>query len=265
MHVTSGIPQGSILGPYLYALTTATFSTESTHCHIVKYADDTTFCFPIFKDAPNNHIIVEHGNMLRWSASMDLSINTKKCQSLIIAKRMDCERIDLNGIQPAEKVKILGVWFDMKGGWKTHIDALTKISSRKLYAVRTLRPYLSNNELKQVYFAVVRSILEYCAPLLIGMSATEAKKVESIQRRFHRLLCGVECKDNNCVPLLSIRRRDISLRFLNEIMKAGHILNHHLPPISERSRFILPHRNTQRRCSSFMPYICEIYNLTVTR
>ena len=88
------------------------------------------FCLPIFKDAPNNHIIIEHENMLRWSTSMDLTINTKKCQSLTIAKRMECERIDLDGIQPAEKVKILGVWFDVKGGWKTHIDALTKASSR---------------------------------------------------------------------------------------------------------------------------------------
>jgi len=143
-----------------------------------------------------------------------------------------------------------------------HIDALTKVSSRKLYAVRILRPYLSNDELKRVFFAVVRSVLEYCAPLLVGLSVNDAKKIERIQRRFHRILCGDECKDN-CVPLLANRRDNISLKFLNNIMNMNHILNQYLPPMSQRGRFILPHRNTHRRSSSFFPLVCEIFNSTV--
>ena len=75
--VTSGVPQGSVLGPYLFALTTGSFSVDEINCHLVKYADDTTICFPIYKNSFNQHIQREHENVLSWSSHMDLTINEK--------------------------------------------------------------------------------------------------------------------------------------------------------------------------------------------
>ena len=100
----------------------------------------------------------------------------EEIQSLTILKRTVYDKIEIDEIQESEKIKILGVWFDTRGSWGTHIDTLTRASSRNLYAIRILRPFLSNDELKCVFFALVRSVLEYCAPLLIGLSATDSKK-----------------------------------------------------------------------------------------
>ena len=52
--VTSGVPQRSALGAYVFELTTGAFSHDSDIWRFVNYADDTTLCFPIFKAPGTN-------------------------------------------------------------------------------------------------------------------------------------------------------------------------------------------------------------------
>ena len=49
LDVTSGVPQGSQLGPCLFSLFASDLKTISTLCAIKKYADDTSFLFAIRK------------------------------------------------------------------------------------------------------------------------------------------------------------------------------------------------------------------------
>ena len=114
--VTSGVPQGSVLGPYLFAVTTGSLAVNSSCCHLTKYADDTTLCFPIYKSTSNCHILYEHNHLLRWSSEMDLKINTVKCKSLLIPKTSNCEKISLPDVDNVDSLNILGVVFDFRGG-----------------------------------------------------------------------------------------------------------------------------------------------------
>jgi len=262
--ITSGVPQGSILGPYLYALTTSEFVKLEPITHIVRYADDTTLCGPIYKNATNSHIIREHENILKWSRDMCLDMNYQKCQCLRIPKVGECEAVTIDGVNAVQEIKILGVYFNTKGNWTTHTTNIIRSSSRKLYALRILKPFLSNNDLKNVYFMLVRSLLEYCAPVFVGLSSTDALRLERVQRRFHRLLCGPNCTDS-CLPSLSCRRLALCMKFLQSCMCPDHILNPCLPPLSRTGRFILPYRATTRRANSFFPFITELYNVNVTR
>ena len=171
--VTSGIPQGSILGPFLYCVATSSLEMNSRNCHMVKYADDTTLCFPVYKDDANDHILLHHQQLLDWSDSMSLKINRGKCKTLTIFKHSGTQRIDIPGTQTVDTLCILGVHFNSSGTWSTHINNVIRNASRKFYILRTLRPLLSDEHLITVYNGILRSLLEYCSSLFVGLHVKE--------------------------------------------------------------------------------------------
>ena len=40
INVTSGVPQGSVVGPFVFSLVAGSFDFESENCKVIKYADD---------------------------------------------------------------------------------------------------------------------------------------------------------------------------------------------------------------------------------
>ena len=114
----------------------------------MKYSDDTTLCFPIFKSpSTNEHISQQHRKLLDWSSEMQLTINAGKCKSLIIRKSKNCGTIELPGVTLVDSIRILGVTFDSRASWSLHFNTVVKSASQRFYLLRLLRPCLSKSEL----------------------------------------------------------------------------------------------------------------------
>jgi hypothetical protein len=257
--VTSGVPQGSILGPFLYSFATSTFKASSASCTVVKYADDTSLIFPLWRTGQNEHIEQEHKNLLHWSELHDLKMNVAKCKALTFRKPNAHQEINLLNISEVNALNILGIIFNKKCSWTDHIDHLVKKCSRLLFAFRLIRGKLGSDTLKRIYYSLVRSLIDYCAPVYVGLSATDANRLERIQSRFHRIICNPLCKES-CLVALDERRSTLSTRFLEKVMDSDHVLHSYLPPLSKSGRFILPYRRTTRRSRSFFLKACEKYN-----
>ncbi len=268
MEITSGVPQGSILGPFLYAFATATYSPTSNDCHVMKYADDTSLIFPLYKTSDNNHVLDEHRHLLKWSAEIDLKMNISKCKALVVRKPNVHHSMSLPflpDVQLVDKLMILGLVFNSKFTWSHHIDYIVKKCSRLLFAFRTIRSALTSIQLRLLYCSLVRSVIDYCSPVYIGLSSLDSSRLEYLQKRFHRLICSSSC-DEHCLEALSDRRLKLAMKFLMRIMSGeDHILRDQLPSRSRSGRFILPPRRTERRSRTFFLYICEKYNILAPR
>ena len=256
--VTSGVPQGSILGPYLFSVVLGEFLSSKRDSLLIKFADDCTFSFPLYENCENRHVTEEHHRFLNWCKAMSLPVNMSKCKSLTFRKRKPCNPVMLEGVHVVNSLKLLGVTFEMCFSWSKHVDNVILTASRRLRGLCILRKFLSRKQLRSVYFATVRSVLEYCNPLFLNLTKKNSSRIARLQARFHRLLCGQGCADN-CLESLDDRRRIQALKLFDAAQRPDHVLHDLLPRRSSRSgRFLLPRMATVRRKNTFM-HLCVLY------
>ena len=264
--VASGVPQGSVLGPTLYCLVAGGLDTLLPNSKIVKFIDDTTLILPITRGPTgfdNSSVVTEHQNMLDWSTRHGLKINVKKCKSLLIRKSPDLMPVTLNNVENVSELKLLGVTLNDKLSWNSHISCVMKTASKKMYALRILRPLLSKFELKKVYDALIRSILEYASPAYIGLLNNDAARIEAVQKRFHRFICRQHDCTCDDFQSLSSRRSAAAIKLFKRATEPDHILNAVISVPLPHGRFLQPHSRTTRFRNSFVPLTTILINNTV--
>ena len=85
--VTRGVPQGSILGPFLFSFFVNDLPNVVQHCSINLYADDTTF----YNSADNpDTVSTTIGNdfecIATWIGHNSLKLNISKTQLMVLSR-----------------------------------------------------------------------------------------------------------------------------------------------------------------------------------
>jgi hypothetical protein len=57
--------------------------------------------------------------------------------------------------------KFLGLMIESSLSWKTHIDVLISKLNKECYAIRSVKPLMSSEVLRMIYFAYVHSVILY--------------------------------------------------------------------------------------------------------
>ena len=126
--VKCGVPQGFILGPLLFLLYINDLADICSQSFPILFADN-TYLFNHGKDLSSLQMSLnkEHAEISKWLKVSKLSLNIKKNQYMIFARKksdhpyMDL-RIDNENICQTKISKFLGVYIDCKLNWKTHIN-----------------------------------------------------------------------------------------------------------------------------------------------
>ena len=263
--VSSGVPQGSVLGPLLFCFVVGGLKPVTETAHLVKYVDDTTLCVPLYKGSSNNHVEVEHRNILRWSTENGFKVNSKKCMTMSYIKGKEDYSIQLAEVTQQEQIKFLGVFLNCHLDWKPQIQRVCKVASQRIHGLRMLKKiHVSTDNLILVYNAIVRSILEYASPSFGNLPSNLNEKLERVQKRCHRLICGFGWNEKcECgrFESLSHRRKRATIKLFKQAAQNNHILNSIIPKRSVRSnRHLQPPSSTTRFRSSFVPHATYLSN-----
>ena len=260
-HLSSGVPQGSVLGPYLFAAYMGSLFPHSNvdrkiDPKIVLYADDLTIIETV-TDIPASSV----SDIVSRINEAGLSINQRKCTKLCIV-RVSSHVCDGIGLFPTDThAKVLGFILNNKLTWHDQISSVLQRASKRLYAIRVLKKILSTDDLKIVYHALITSLIMYASPVYGHLSTGLMSKLERFQRRAHRLICGEHCPCNDFKAVDSLFN-DAAINFLSKCeVQEKHPLHLYVPPRMTRTQhLVLPSCRTEKRLRTFFPFACMLAN-----
>ena len=125
--MTSGVPQGSVLGPLLFLLFINDLP-RSIDSVVKLYADDISI-YRSIKDPSDHQALQNYLNKLaHWSTIWQMPFNLTKCEYLIVTNKsspfVHCYRLNNYEIQRVQSAKHLGLTISGNLSWSTHISGI---------------------------------------------------------------------------------------------------------------------------------------------
>nr|XP_054774593.1 uncharacterized protein LOC129282754 [Lytechinus pictus] len=164
--VTSGVPQGSVIGPTLFLLFINDIQ-DQIRSSMRLFADDCVIYREISKSTDHHILQQDLQQLSNWSSTWLMNFNVKKCAVLSITRKRVPGFYDYslcNDLIPrASEYKYLGVTITADLRWNKHCQNIRHKASRTLGLIRrTLSP--CTKEVKaRAYTALVRPQLEYAS------------------------------------------------------------------------------------------------------
>ena len=187
--VTSGVPQGSVLGPILFLIYINDLP-DSTMSKVRLFADDTAIYLAVssLEDAQILQQDLDH--LHEWELEWDMEFNPSKCVVIHVTRsRTPIPSQYLLHGQVLESVagsKYLGMEISSNLLFNDHIQNITTSASRSLgFLRRNIRS--KNPALREIaYKTLVRPLVEYLLTVWSPHTDQNIDKLEMIQRRAAR-------------------------------------------------------------------------------
>ena len=110
-------------------------------------------------------------------------------------------------IERSSTVKLLGVKLDQHLTFNDHISSVSKKCHGILGTLARASPFLSRDLLRLAYIALVRSQLEYSSAIFSTASASQLRKLDTIQKISSRVISAAP-RDAHAAPLLQTLQLD---------------------------------------------------------
>ena len=196
--VTSGIPQGSVLGPLLFVCFINDMPDSVKHNICRLFADDCKL-YGATKEAAENDGLTENDlqtdftGLENWSGKWQLPFNAPKCKVMHFGKNNPRRPYRMNGhtLEITDQEKDLGVMIDEELKFHVHTAAAAKKGNQMLGIIKKSYCTRDAKTMTSLYTAMVRPLLEYGNAIWGPHYKTDIKRIEQIQRRATKIVVGL--------------------------------------------------------------------------
>ena len=260
--VTSGVPQGTVLGPLLFLIYINDLPSRATSS-VRLFADDCLLYKVIKGHQDAERLQADLNQFQEWEKDWQMLFNPDKCEHIRITNKRNIIQTSYNihghTLKETTQAKYLGVTIDNKLSWNSHVNQMTKRANQTTAFLRRNLSSCSKDVKAQCYKSLVRPQLEYAATTWDPYTKTNSAKVEAVQRRAARF-CFNDYRQTSSVSSmmqdlgweqLQTRRQQnktvMMYRMVNNLVEIP--ANQYLTPTGVSTR------GHQQR---FLPYYCSV-------
>ena len=185
--VTSGVLQGSVIGPILFLL----FINDLPQSLSSKlFAVDAILYFEV-ASADDCQMLQSYLNKLtEWEEKRLMSFNQSKCEVLTVTRKKQPTLFNYSMhdqiLNRVKSTKYLGVTITSDLNWNKHINQTAGKANQMLGFVKRNMRTRSHNIKTKAYKALARPRLEYCASVWDPHTQSAIQKIKMMQRRAAR-------------------------------------------------------------------------------
>ena len=195
LSVTSGVPQGSILGPLLFLLYINDITFISNSASTDLYADDTT----IYEagcdiEKLQNHLQLHLNSINEWCILNNMALHPTKTKCMLIGTKCKVRaahqlklKIDDLFIENVTCQKVLGVYIDNTLSWNIQLSKVCAKLNSKISLLKRISYYLSLDMKQLFYNAYILPTFDYCCTVW-GGSIHSQNTIYKAQKRVARII-----------------------------------------------------------------------------
>jgi len=253
--ITSGVPQGSHLGPTLFNLFINDINETFLSSHFQLYADDLKI-YQIIRSELDCHALQDDlSRFFEYCSRNCLYLNLEKCKYMRFTRKKSPSTfiysIDNINLKEVTEFNDLGVTFDSKLSFANHIETVTARAFQMFgFVSRITKPFADPGVILHLYKTLILPILEYACIIWDPRYGVGINRIERVQRKFLNFLnfrsgqekCAYDINLNR-YDLLSLehRRQLFTSLYVFKIVNGQvdcphvlHCLNFYLPRLESR-------------------------------
>ena len=278
--VSSGVPQGTVLGPLLFSLYINDISSD-IESEIRLFADDCV-CYREIKDEKDTMKLQRDIDRLgSWARKWGMRFQPVKCNMMQLTRKRIKKihasyTLEGTNLENVESIKYLGVTITSDLRWNTHVSNVCTKANRTLGFLRRNLHSCPQEVKEAAYKGLVRPVLDYGSSVWDPPGVVLQEELESVQKRAARFVTGnYDYETGNMTGILGQlkweslkkRRKDNRLILLYKGLKGkASVPTDDLIPKTRRCRnqhsmaFQTPIANTDVYKGSFFPQTIRDWN-----
>jgi hypothetical protein len=187
--VTSGVPQGSVLGPVLFLIYVNDMDAGLL-CKVSKFADDTKLCHAALRE--QDRLAIQHDleKLIEWSEVWQMPFNVAKCTVM----HMGCHNANFNytmagdNLAAVNQQKDLGILISDDLKWNAQVQNSYNAAIKQLGFIARNFTYKSKDIVLPLYKSIIRPHLEYAVQFWSPHMRGDIAKLERVQHRATKLI-----------------------------------------------------------------------------